>query len=520
MTRRIYLAFGALTAMAALAPLTQAHAGTCESLVGQKVGGGTVISAERMASGQKLSLAGAAALFPIPPAKAAFCRVKARISPVPQSEIDVEVWLPETWNGKFVGTGGGGFSGGLEIAALTLNPIVAKGYAAATTNVGHPAGDSAKWAYKQPEKLVDWAHRGNHVTAQFSKALIAAYYAKPAERAYFQGCSNGGRDALMEAWRYPEDYDAIVAGAPAAPWTRDFTAMPWNIRALDGPPAVNFSPAKLKLVNDAVMARCDKLDGVQDGVLENPLACRFDPKELQCKANATSDCLSGAEVKALRALYQGPRTRDGRQISTGLAVGGETVEWEGWITGPKAVHRQMSPEFFRWMVYGDETWSIDRFDLERDYAEAVNRVGSIVDSDNPDIRPFLKRGGKLLIYHGWADAALPPGNTINYYNAVRSKAGAKADQVRLFMVPGMAHCAKGPGPSLVDWLGALDTWAQDNKPPERILASKPEDFNAAFMGQPTKTLRTRPLCAWPAVARWNGKGSTDEAANFRCVASK
>lgn len=529
MTRTIRLtlgavALGALATGTALYPQTQAKAqppaGNCEGLKGQVIGGGVVVSAERMSTGHKLFLPGAAAAYPIPSLSAPVCRVRARMTPVAGSEITAEVWLPETWNGKFIGTGGGGFSGGLDLSSLSLNRLAAKGYASAASDVGHPTSESAKWAHKQPEKLADWGHRGNHLTAVFAKAVIAAYYERPVQFAYFQGCSNGGRDALMEAVRYPEDYDGIIAGAPAAPWSKDFVAMAWNARALDGPPPVSFTPAKLKRVNDAVLAQCDGLDGVKDGMLENPRACRFDPGVLQCKAEASETCLTTAELKALRALYQGPRTRAGKQISSGLAVGGETVEWAGWVTGPKATHRQMSPEVFRWMVYGDETWSVDRFDPDRDYAAARKALGPIVDSDNPDIRPFLKRGGKLIVYHGWSDAALPPGNTIDYYEAVRRKASRADDQVRLFMVPGMGHCGGGVGPNQADWLDELDRWMEGGKAPERIVASKLENPLAVYTGAPTKTLQTRPLCAWPMQARWTGTGSTDEAVNFRCVRGK
>jgi feruloyl esterase len=324
----------------------------------------------------------------------------------------------------------------------------------------------------------------------------------------------------MEAWRYPDDYDGIVAGAPAAPWTRVITAMAWNIHALDAPPAVQLTPAKLKLISDATLARCDALDGVKDGLIENPRACHFDPGVLQCKAGASADCLSAAELTALRAIYQGPRTRDGRQISAGPAVGGESVEWNNWITGPKASHRQMPPEYFGWMVYGDPTWTLAKFNLDRDFAAAQRRTGAILNSDNPDLRPFLKHGGKLILYHGWADAALPPDNTVAYYEAVKRRAPAAAGQLRLFMIPGMAHCGGGIGPNQVDWVGEIDRWSESGAAPERIIVSKLSNPLAPFTGQPIKVIQSRPLCAWPKQARWTGTGSTDEAANFRCVTVK
>jgi feruloyl esterase len=515
------LALGALTATAGALSFAQAHAADCEGLVGKTVGGGTIVSAERMAAGQDFKLPpNVPPGIKLPQLSAGICQVKARLQPVPGSDIKVEVWLPGAWNGKFVGIGGGGFSGGLDSALILLNPLVAQGYAGAATDVGHPSSEGAQWAYKHPVQLVDWAHRGNHVTAEFGKALVAAYYAKPVQRAYFHGCSNGGRDALMEAWRYPQDYDGIVAGAPAAPWVRDMTAFAWNMKALEGPPKVVFTPAKLKLVTDAVMAQCDALDGVKDGVLENPLACHFDPGKLKCKTGAGQDCLSGEEVTALRKIYQGPRTKNGRQISAGWPVGGESVEWANWITGPKPAQGGFAVEFPRWMVYGDPSWSLDRFDLDKDYATAQSRMGPIINSDNPDIRPFLKHGGKLILYHGWADGALPPGNTITYYEAVRRTAPAASRQVRLFMAPGMAHCFGGAGPSKFDMVAELDKWFEGGQPPERVIASKPENFIASFVGLPTKTVQTRPLCAWPQQARWTGTGSTDEAANFRCVTPK
>ncbi len=511
---------GMFAAAMVLSPCARAEHRSCASLVGMRLGAGVVLSAEPLSAGQKLSLPGAASAIHIAPLATAACRVKAHLVPVPTSDINVEVWLPESWNGKLVGTGGGGFSGGLDSATVLLRPLVDKGYVGAATDVGHPASDGAQWAYKQPVKLVDWAHRGNHVTAVFAKALIAAYYGTPARRAYFQGCSNGGRDALMEASRYPKDYDGIIAGAPAAAWTRIMSEFAWNTRAVAGPPHADLSPHTLKRVSDAVLAHCDTLDGVKDGLLEDPRACRFDPAELQCKSAEAHDCLSASQVTALRAIYAGPHTRDGRQISAGMSLGGEEVEWAPWITDPKSRHRQFATEFFRWMVYGDETWSLDHFDLERDYATAASRMGPILDADNPDLKVFMRHGGKLILYHGWADAALPPGNTIAYYQALTKRDGASAAQSRLFMAPGMAHCFGGAGPSQFDMLDALDAWFETGTAPERVVATQPENPLLALAGLPTKTVRTRPLCAWPQRAHWNGSGSADEAANFSCVDPK
>ncbi|HET9161542.1 MAG TPA: tannase/feruloyl esterase family alpha/beta hydrolase, partial [Caulobacteraceae bacterium] len=435
MKTQFRLALGALSAGLALSPFAHAKAATCESLAGLKTADGVVTSAGRMAAGAKLSLTGPLATIPIAPVAADLCRVKAKLSPVKGSDINVEVWLPATWNGKLVGVGGGGFSGGLDTAVIMLNPLVGRGYVAAATDVGHPSSDGAKWAYKHPVQLVDYAHRGNHVTALFAKALIKAFYGRPIQHAYFNGCSNGGRDALMEAWRYPNDYDGIVAGAPAAPWVRDMTDFAWNTRAVSAPGAA-LTVAKLKLVSDAVMARCDAIDGVKDGILENPHSCRFEPTDLKCNGADGPNCLTDAQIKALQAVYQGPRGRGGRKISNGFSVGGESVQWADWITNEKSSQRGFAEEFYRWMVYADESWTLDRFDLDRDFDTAMARMGPILNSDNPNLQPFMRGGGKLIVYHGWADAALSPDNTIDFFEALNRTTPQAAGQARLFMVPG------------------------------------------------------------------------------------
>lgn len=509
----------ALAAGLALAPMGAAKAAECSALAGKTIGGAAIVSAERIEAGAKLSLPGPAAGLQIAPLSTAICRVEARIHPETGSEIKAVVWLPERWNGKFVGTGGGGFAGGYDNAPAVLNPIVAKGYAAAATDVGH--SDvlwSARFSYQAPARIVDWGHRGNHLTAVFGKALVAAYYGAPARQSYFTGCSNGGRDGLMEAWRYPDDYDGVVAVAPVAPAVRILSGFAWTMQQLDGPPPAMLTAAKLKLLGDALMARCDTLDGVKDGVIENPRKCRFDPAELQCRDNETTQCLSAADVRAARAIYQGPRTNRGEQIEPGFEPGSEGVDWGTWILGQNAAQRLLGVDGFRWMIHQDPDWSLDQFDLEKDYRLGEERLGAIVNSDNPDIRPFLKRGGKLILAHGWADGAIPPMGTIHYYEAVERKTHDRGRQVRLFMAPGMGHCNGGSGPSQFDMLAALEKWRATGTAPERVIAAKPEDAGAAYRGLPSRTLQTRPLCAWPKHATYIGRGSTDDAANFRCTA--
>lgn len=445
-----------------------------------------------------------------------FCRVTAKLRPVPGSQITAELWLPPDWNGKLLAMGGGGFNGGLTSASLMLIAPLKKGYVAMATDAGHEDTNSAKFTHDFPEQYTDYAYRANHVGAQFAKSLAASYYRTPVERAYFYGCSNGGRDALMQARRFPQDYDGIIAGAPAAGWSELMTSFAWNAQAVKGAPELE---EKLKLVQDAVVAKCDALDGVKDQLLESPQACAFDPTELQCKGSDANNCLSANEVTALRKIYEGPRLRDGQQVYAGMPVGGEGLEgnWEGWIVKEDSAQAGFALESFRWMVYADPKWELSSFDIDRDYPKAVERVAPMMNSDDPDLTEFMARGGKLLLYHGWNDAAIPAGATVEYYNSLRGKLGQVADtQVRLFMLPGMAHCAGGVGPTDFDVLGEIDKWVEGGVAPERILATE-YDPPAVFGPAPNaKVVRTRPLCPWPKVARYQGSGSTDDAANFRC----
>jgi pimeloyl-ACP methyl ester carboxylesterase len=447
-----------------------------------------------------------------------FCLVTAKLRPESASEITAEVWLPHQWNGKLVGIGGGGFNGGLSAAAFILGTPVGKGYAGVITDAGHPLTGSAKFVHDSPEQYVDYAYRANHVAAGFAKTLVAVYYGVAAKRAYFHGCSNGGRDALMLARRYPEDYDGIIAGAPAAGWSKFTLASLWNYQAIQSAPNLR---DKLELVQRAVMDKCDALDGVKDQLLENPSSCSFDPAELQCTSGDGDDCLNADEVTALRKIYGGPRLRDGTQIYAGMPVGGEALpdNWEGSIVAGKDGGGQAGTarESMRWMVYGDAEWDLDRFDLDRDYLLVKERIAPMMDSDDPDLSAYTGRGGKLLLYHGWNDAVIPAGATVAYYAELRQALGSSADrQIRLFMVPGVAHCGGGVGPNIYDLYTEIDRWVESDAAPERITAT---EYNPPAVFGPAagaKVVRTRPLCSWPKVARYNGSGSTDDQASFSC----
>ena len=494
----------ALAASCGLAIITSARAADCAALAGRGAPSAVVVKAQHLSAGEKIGAGSFSWAAP-----RAFCRIQARLTPAAGSDIQVEVWLPDArgWNGKLLGAGSGGYAGTLLIPFFDMLPALQRGYAAAGTDLGHetPFGTiSARWAYGHPQKLIDWAYRANHLTALFAKEMIRAYYGSAPRRSYFKGCSDGGHEALMEASRYPADYDGIITGAPASPWTRTMTDFIWNYQALNGAPDAELTDGDLKLIHGAVLARCDTLDGVKDGIVSYPPACHFNPGVLLCKPGQRQGCLNDAQVRAVREIYQGARA-DGVQISSGFAPGSE-LNWNYWIIGPQSAQAQFGTEFFRWMVYKKPSWTPTGSDIGRDFADAEQRMGGMLNSNTPDLRAFVRHGGKLLLFQGWADPAIPPGNMITYYDALTKELGVNASQVRLFMVPGMSHCGWGNGFDVVlDTLHPLDRWVEDDVAPEQLIA-------------PPKALMAQPLCAWPKRARWTGSGSTSATASFVCAA--
>jgi feruloyl esterase len=477
----------------------------CASLTGSRVEAGVVESAERVAAGSTL-VGGATAGAPVP---SDICRVRIKLNPAPGSDINVEVWLPDNWNSKLYGLGGGGFDGALGPGgAMILGVQAGKGFAGVMTDAGHPAGASLEsWVHNQPEKVVDFGHRGNHLAAVAAKQVIATYYGGPPKHSYFMGCSNGGRDALSLATRYPDDYDGIIAGAPAQRYLEVLTTMAWNTRAIHGPGGAPNLEAKVGLIHDAVMESCDTLDGVKDGVLENPRLCKFDPKVLQCKGADQPTCLTAEEVSVVNKIYSGPRLRDGTSVSKGASPSSETTAdgWPGWVLPARA--KDFPQDFYRWFVFDDPNWTFEMFDLDRDYATARERVAPIVNPDSGDLRAFARSGGRLIMYQGWLDAGITPEATLDYFDRVGGHLGQERDDhVRLFMVPGMFHCANGPGADSFDMQPALERWVEKGEAPDRVVAVK----NGA------EPALSHPLCPWPQTAHYNGTGSTRDAANFTC----
>lgn len=440
-----------------------------------------------------------------------FCRVSAVISPA----IRFELWLPLTnWNGKFQGTGNGGYNG--SIVYLALAEGLRRNYATSSTDMGHAATlpDPSSWALGHPELVVDQAYRAQHETAVNSKKIIGAFYRKSPRYSYFTGCSSGGWQGLTEAQRFPEDYDGILAGAPAINVIHLHAATLWNVQAEQ-----KIAPGKYRLVTDAVLAKCDARDGVRDGLLADPLSCPFSPAELACKlGEAASRCLTEKEVRAFGMIYQGVRWPSGESIYPGWPLGSEyafsdlsSLEWQQSLTA-------LAAGTFKNMAFQDPSWDHRQIDFERDVRKADARIGAVVNAYSPDLWPFRYGGGKLILYHGWDDSLISARNTLEYYQHVAAfMTGARdtgesgsadiQDFARLFLMPGVHHCRGGPGPDQFDGLTALEQWVEQGVAPAQIVASHSTNGTVD---------RTRPLCPYPKISVYQNRGSTDEAKSFSC----
>jgi feruloyl esterase len=432
----------------------------------------------------------------------AHCRVAATLRPRPTSEIRMEVWLPADWNGKFLALGNGGWAGSIGFPAMATG--LAAGYAVASNDTGHQGG-SAAFAIGNRDKVVDFAWRAMHEMTVIAKAVIENYYQSPPRLSYFQGCSTGGRQGMKEAQMYPADYNAIIVGAPVNnQLTLNATQFDSILRFLDDPDLA-LSADKVELVHNAVLDVCEVDDGVADGFLNDPLACGFDPKSLQCERRRdTVGCLTRDEVSSVERAYAGVTSATGRLLYPGHAKGFEL----GWrIPAAGSEPSALQTDATRYLVYEDPDWDWREFDLERDLNLALERAGYI-EALETDLSAFKARGGKILFYHGWNDPGPSPINTINYYDSVLADMGPdQGDWMRLFMVPGMGHCAGGIGPDQADFLGALDAWVENGVAPKRIIASRTRDG---------ETDMTRPLCAYPEVAVWDRAGNPNDAASFSC----
>jgi feruloyl esterase len=472
-----------------------AWSASCESLANAAFPDATVTAAQMMPAG-----GGPAKDLP------AHCRVTVTLKPSADSDIKSEVWLPVNgWNGKLLAVGNGGWNGNVDANALSAG--LRRGYAVVGSDTGHQGG-GGPWM-THPEKLTDFGHRAVHEMTVKAKALTSTFYGSAPRRYYFQGCSAGGRQGMMAAHRYPEDFDGIVAGAPVVNTTGRASFAIW-IAQQQHRSAESYIPAdKYPAVHAAVLKACDGLDGVTDGVIENPRACTFDPKVIECKAGDSNDCLTAPQVEAARAMYKpAVNARTGAEIFPGLERGSEM----GWATfgGPQPL--PLGSQMFQFMVFNNPAWDYKTLNFDEDMAKVAAIEQGRINVLAPDLSKFAARGGKLIHYHGWADPQVSSGSSVRFFEAVESRQGGRAafnDYYRMFMVPGMGHCGGGPGTTSFDMLAALEHWVEQGKAPASIPASK------VVNGQ---VVRTRPLCPYPQVARYSGQGSTDDAANFSCAA--
>jgi feruloyl esterase len=436
--------------------------------------------------------------------RAAHCRVNGVIG----TEIRFSLLLPDSWNQKFFMGGGGGFVGSVQNSAITT---VNLGFATAGTDTGHQGTIvDASWAHNNLERQVNFGYLAVHRTAETAKAIIASYYGLPPVRNYFQGCSRGGGQALMEAQRFPADFDGIISGAPAFDWTGIAAANIRNMQALFPDPrkmdALLFAPDVLKSIESRFVEACDKQDGVGDGVIDDPR---------QCKVDLNSLPLSATQKNALKVIYAPTASPDG-EIYPAQPVGGEgqTAGWPQWITGIKPPQPGQAPSFrfafgteiFKYLVFNDPEWDYSQYNLAN-WKKDTALAASFLNATNPDLSVFSARGGKLIVWHGWADPALTPLASIRYHEQVYARDPKAASYFRTFLMPGVLHCAGGAGPDVADWTAAIVDWVENNKAPERVVATK--SANGAVV-------RSRPLCPYPQKAVYSGSGSIDDERNFAC----
>jgi feruloyl esterase len=444
-----------------------------------------------------------------------------RVSGVIGKEIAFVVLLPNKWNQRLLMGGNGGFAGSINRGILANATV---GYVTVSTNTGHEdTGDGARWAFNNTERQINYGYAGVHRTVEVAKVLTKLFYGSEPKYSYFNGCSNGGRQALMEVQRYPDDFDGVIAGAPAISWTTIGSSFLKNTQAVYPTPAHFDRPlvtsSNLDLLSAKILEACDAIDGVKDGVLDDPRDCKFKLASLRsCPGDkSAADCLTSVQRKAIAAIYAPTLDEKHRVVYPGQPLGGENLPggWTGWIVGRdsglmKSLHvpsaqAMFSVEAAKYIVFSDTTWDYSRY--HGSLAKDAARFGEIGNADDPNISGFTSRKGRLILYHGWADPALNPLATIDYYEKALSADSKARDYVRLFMLPGVLHCGGGNGPADVPWLRTVVEWVEQNRTPEQLVATK---------RQAGKVTRTRPICAYPKRAVYSGQGSTDDASSFVC----
>ena len=509
LARFLLIAVSLLSCAAALSASPQDSA-ACAKLALRALPNATIVSAGALPAGaftppQRLPDApGPARALPNLPA---FCRVALKLAPTRDSDIHSEVWLPlNGWNSKYEAVGNGGWGGAIVYSALA--EALRRGYATSSTDDGTAAVDNS-FLIAQPDRFIDFAYRSEHETTLKAKALILAFYGKSPRYSYWNGCSGGGREGLLQAYRYPEDFNGIVAGDPA-----DFRRNAWALYLANASfknPDDYIPPAKYSMIHQAVLDDCDKLDGLVDGLIGEPRACRFDPAVLLCKGADGPSCLTARQVQTARTILNPMKSSSGVELFPRLEPGTE-LRWARLAGGPAPAG--LFVDYFKFIVHKDASWDWKTFRVDRDAALADKAAKGIVALE-PDLTRFAGRGGKLILYHGWADQQVAPQASIEFYDAMAAdlrRAGISVDDsARLFMVPGMAHCGGGEGPDQFDKMQAIEDWVEQSKPPETIVASRKVG---------AEIVRTRPLCPYPKHAEYNGNGSIDAAENFSCRAPR
>jgi feruloyl esterase len=521
-----HLAATAVVCLTALVSANCAYAAPCDELLRLKVPDTAIDTAEAVIAGSYKASSGEE-VKDMP----AFCRLHGKIAPVAGSNIGFELWLPDAgWNGKIEMFGNGGYSS--KIAYASLGEQLKRGYAVVGTDTGH-TGDDPDFASGHPEAIVDWGHRAVHASIVAVKPIVAAFYGRSAQRSYFAGCSTGGHQALMEAQRYPQDFDGIIAGDPGNNRTHLNAGFLWQFvsnHEKNADATQIIPPAKLALISRAAVAACRGRDGglATDKFLTDPEACSFQPKDLLCKAGDTADCLTQQQADALSTMYGGARDpRTGEVIYYGWPKGsensGQVVKtlpgWSLYWADPANAGRPARSNFWKVWAFDDPNWEWKRFDFDAGMKAVDDRLAPVINAMNPDLSKFVAYGGKLIQYHGSADPVVPPRDSIDYFERVQAfeakskdaAADTSADHYRLFLVPGMEHCKGGEGATVFDAQQALEDWVEHGKAPAMIVATKYVNDN-----REAGTAFSRPLCPYPSQARYSGTGDPNDAANFAC----
>ena len=504
---------------------------SCESMVSLRLGRTTL--AVQSIYDEAFSPSAEIPRFAVSP----FCRVSGVSQPVAGSRIGFELWMPKTgWNGRLKMLGNGGYSSALPYAEMGAQ--VKQGYAVVATDTGH-SGDSPDFAKDQPETIVDWGYRAVHTTVLTAKRVVTGFYGRSAKYSYFQGCSTGGHQGLMEAQRFPEDFDGIVAGAPGNNRTHLTAAFLWQFvqnQARGGEPRQIVPARKLALLSKAVLSACKSQNGppagglASDPFLNDPLSCNFDPAMLTCTSVESDECLTTEQVSALKRMYAGAQNpRTGEQIYVGWPPGSEASPdgrsgWNLYWADPQNPAAPVRADFWRYWAFKDASWSWQRFDFDRDMKRADDALAPVINAMSANLEKFRKRGGKLIHYHGMADPVSPFADSIVYQQRVvmeqlQARGLAYLDEAarvtgefyRLFLAPGLGHCQGGAGAEPKDLQQAIENWVERGEAPSSLLAAR------GTGGVSSKGF-TRPLCPYPQIARYNGSGSPDDAASFTCAA--